>query len=433
MVLANWWDLRTLANPVDGLLGWLRDTFPDWVAYIVSGVIGATAIGLFLGVVMLLLIWVERRVVARIQIRQGPNRVGPGGILQPVADALKLMQKEALTPREGDKLLFWLAPFLLFIPAVLTMGVIPFVERMSVADLNVSVLFIVSIGSIMPLVVISAGWSSSNKYSTLGAMRAMALVISYELPAVIALLNVVLLTGSMQLGEIVRWQADHWVPAFLLLPVPFLVFTISALAEVGRSPADVVEAESELGSGYLTEYSGMKWGLFYAVELANALIFGGLIATFFWGGWWLFGIENIVPGWLIFLVKMVLGYWIFVWVRGTLPRLRIDQLLQVSWKFLTPVSLLSAVLVAVEVVLWEETGLPTAVAVPLFVVINLLMAVAMIVGLVRLLGFGRIQEPRRATLSDQIGIVNRTRMSGVNPRRSRSEPGPSPAELERGA
>ena len=419
MVLANWWDLRTLANPVDGLLGWLRDNFPDWVAYIVSGVIGAAAIGLFLGVVMLLLIWVERRVVARIQIRQGPNRVGPGGILQPVADALKLMQKEALTPREGDKFLFWLAPFLLFVPAVLTMGVIPFGERMSVADLNVGVLFIVAVGSVMPLVIFSAGWSSSNKYSTLGAMRAMALVISYELPAVIALLSVVLLTGSMQLGEIVRWQADHWVPGMLLLPIPFVVYTISALAEVGRSPADVVEAESELGSGYLTEYSGMKWGLFYAVELGNALIFGGLIATFFWGGWWFFGLENIIPGWLIFLVKMLLGYWIFVWARGTLPRLRIDQLLQFSWKFLIPLSLLSAVLVAAEVVLWEETGLSSWIAVPLFVVINVVLAAALVIGLVRLMGFERIQEPRRATLSDQIGIVNRTRPASPTP-------GPSP-------
>lgn len=409
MYTAAWWDLRTLANPVDSLLGWLRDTLPDWVAYVVSGVIGASAIGLFLGVTMLLLIWVERRVVARIQIRQGPNRTGPAGLLQPVADAIKLMQKEALTPREGDKWLFWLAPLLIFIPTVLTMGVMPFGERMSVADLNVGVLFIVAVGSVMPLIAFSAGWSSSNKYSTLGAMRTMALVISYELPAVISLLSVVLLTGTMQLGEIVRWQADHWVIAGLLLPLPFLTFTICALAEVGRTPADVVEAESELGAGYLTEYSGMKFGLFYAVELANALIFGGLIATFFWGGWWLFGLEKIVPGWLIFMVKMLAGYWIFIWVRGTLPRLRIDQLLQVAWKFLIPLGLINAVLIAAEVVLWEETGLSSWVAIPLFVVVNMVLAVVLVVGLVRLLGFRRIQQPRRATLTNDIGIVNRTR------------------------
>src|SRR5215216_1585718 len=407
MLLEHWWDLRTLANPVDSLLGWLRDRFPDWVAYIVSGVIGATAIGLFLGVAMLLLIWAERRIVARIQIRQGPNRVGPAGLLQPIADALKLMQKEALTPREADSWLFWLAPLLLFIPPVLTLGVVPWGERMSVADLNVGLFFIVAIGSVIPLVIFSAGWSSSNKYSTLGAMRSMALVISYELPAVIALLSVVLLMGSMQLGEIVRWQQDHWVFGMFLLPVPFAVYTISALAEVGRSPADVVEAESELGSGYLTEYSGMKWGLFYAVELANALIFGGLIATFFWGGWWLYGLNNFIPTWLIFLVKMLIGYWIFVWARGTLPRLRIDQLLQFSWKFLIPLSLLFALLIAAEVVIWEETGVSARVAVPVMVLVNLAATVVLVVGVTRLLGFRRVQQPRRATLTNEIGIINR--------------------------
>jgi NADH-quinone oxidoreductase subunit H len=406
--IAEWYDLRSLANPVNSFLDWLKDIFPDWVAYIVSGLIGAAAIGLFLGVVMLLLIWVERRVVARIHIRQGPNRVGPQGILQPVADAIKLMQKEALTPREGDRILFWLAPLLLFIPTVLVTGVIPFGEGMSVADLNVGVLFIIAVTSAMPLVVFSAGWSSSNKYSTLGAMRVMALVISYELPAVIALLSLVTLTGTLQLGEIVQWQADHWMIAGILLPLPFLIYTISTLAEVGRSPADVTEAESELGSGYLTEYSGMRWGLFYAAELANALIFGGLIATFFWGGWWFFGLENIIPGWIIFMVKMLLGYWIFVWARGTLPRLRIDQLLQFSWKFLIPIALINAALVAVEVVAWQEWDIANIIAIPLMIVINAVMAIVLIVGLVRLFGFSRIQQPRRAILTTEVGILGRT-------------------------
>lgn len=408
MLLANWWDLRSLANPVNGLLGWLRDTFPDWVAYLVSGIIGAAAIGLFLGVAMLLLIWVERRVVARIQIRQGPNRAGPAGLLQPIADALKLMQKEALTPREGDKWLFWLAPLLLFIPTVLTMGVIPFGEGMAVADLNVGVLYLVAVGSIMPLVVFSAGWSSSNKYSTLGAMRVMATVISYELPAVIALLSVILMAGSMQVGQIVEWQKDHWIFLAILLPVPAITYLISAITEVGRSPADVTEAESELGSGFLTEYSGMKWGLFYAAELGNALIYGGLIATLFFGGWWFFGLENFVPGWLIFMVKMLLGYWLFVWARGTLPRLRIDQLLQFSWKFLIPLGLLTAVLVAVEVIVWQEADLPNGLAVPLIAVINAAAAVVLVVGYIRLLGFRSVQTPRHATLTNEIGIVNRT-------------------------
>jgi NADH-quinone oxidoreductase subunit H len=408
MFLQAWWDLRSLANPVNALLEWLRGIGPEWLAYIVAGLIGATAIGLFLGVIMLVLIWAERRIVARIQIRQGPNRVGPQGLLQPIADALKLMQKEAITPREGDRLLFWIAPLLLFIPTVLTMGVMPFGPGMIVADLNVGVLFFIAVGSAVPLIVFSAGWSSSNKYSTLGSMRVMALVISYELPAVIALLSVVLLTGTMQIGQIVQWQADNWIFAMLVLPLPFVIFTIAALAEVGRSPADVTEAESELGAGYLTEYSGMRWGLFYAVELANALIFGGLIATFFWGGWWLFGLENIIPGWLIFFLKMLAGYWIFVWARGTVPRLRIDQLLQFSWKFLIPLGLINIVLIAVEVVALRELGLPRVLGVWLLAVINIVISVALVVGFVRLFGFARVQQPRRATLTTDIGIINRT-------------------------
>lgn len=407
MLLAHWWDLRSLANPANGLINLIDRHAPHWLAYIISGIIGATGIGLFLGVAMLLLIWVERRVLARVQIRQGPNRCGPGGIGQPIADAIKLMQKESLTPREGDKWLFWLAPFLLFIPVVLTMGVLPFGRGMSVADLNVGVLFIIAVGSIMPLIAFSAGWASGNKYSTIGAMRVMATVISYELPGVIALLSVVLVTGSLQLGQIVQWQKEHWVFLGLILPLPMVTYVIAALAETGRSPADVTEAESELGAGYLTEYSGMKWGLFYAVELANALIFGGLIATFFAGGWWLFGIENVIPGWLIFLVKMLAGYWLFVWARGTLPRLRIDQLLQFAWKFLIPLGLINAVVVAAEVVLWEVADLPGLLAVPLMIVVNFALALVLLVGYVRMLG-PRGTTPRRATLTNEIGIVNYT-------------------------
>jgi NADH-quinone oxidoreductase subunit H len=411
MVLANWWDLRSLANPVNGLLGWLRDTFPDWVAYIVSGVIGASAIGLFLGIAMLSLIWIERRVIGRIQIRQGPNRVGPFGLLQPLADALKLMQKEALTPREGDKWAFWIAPIAIFVPAVLAYGVIPFGERMSVADLNVGILFLVAAGSTVPLIVFTAGWSSNNKWSTFGSMRVVATVISYELPGVIALLSVVLLTGTMQLGQIVEWQRDHWMILLPLLPLPFVVYLIAALSEVGRSPADIAEAESEIVSGYHTEYSGMKFGLFYAVELANALAQGGIIATLFFGGWWLFGLEQVIPGWLIFVLKMYACYFLFIWARGTLPRLRIDQLLQFSWKFLIPISLLNVVLVAVEVVLWQELDLPGLVAVPLIAVTNIIMAGVLVVGFVRLFGFTSAQTPRRATLTDEVGIIHRTGQS----------------------
>jgi NADH-quinone oxidoreductase subunit H len=406
-VPAAWYDLRSLANPVDRLLEALRDRFPDWVAYVVSGLIGAAALGLFLGIAMLLLIWVERKLVGRIQIRRGPNRVGPGGVLQPVADAIKLMQKEALTPRVADRLVFWLAPALLFIPTLLTMGVLPWGERMAVADLNVGALFIVAVGSAMPLVIFMAGWASDNKYSLLGAMRTIALVISYEIPAVIALLSVVLLCGTMQLGGIVAFQERYHVWNVVLLPLPFAIYVIASLAEIGRSPADINEAESEIVAGYHTEYSGMKFGLFYAVELANALILGGLIATFFFGGWWTFGLDVIfVPTWLTFLVKMFLGYCLFVWARGTLPRLRIDQLLKFSWQFLLPLGLLNVVLVAFEVALWAETDAP-GIILAAFAVVNWLLAAALIVGYVRLLRLGPAYAPRRPVLADQVGIVAR--------------------------
>ncbi|HTE86183.1 MAG TPA: complex I subunit 1 family protein, partial [Dehalococcoidia bacterium] len=191
LTLTAWYDLRDLGNPVNALLGWIGQWGPAWLVYIIAGAIGAAAIGAFLGFTMLGLIWIERRVIGRLQIRLGPNRVGPFGLLQPVADALKLMQKEALRPAGADKLLFLLPPVLIFIPVVLTFGVIPFGSAMTVANLNVGVLYIISIGSAAPILVFIAGWSSNNKYSLLGAMRVIAMAISYEIPMVLALLGTV--------------------------------------------------------------------------------------------------------------------------------------------------------------------------------------------------------------------------------------------------
>ncbi len=406
MLLDAWWDLRSLANPVNALLGELRNRFPDWVAYVISGVIGASALGAFLGIAMLLLIWVERKLVGRIQIRRGPNRAGPGGILQPLADAIKLMQKEALTPKVGDKLVFWLAPLLLFIPTLLTMGVMPWGDRMSVADLNVGVLFIIAVGGAMPLIIFMAGWSSNNKYSLLGSMRTIAMVISYEIPAVIALLSVVVLTSTMSLGGIVAFQQKYHIWNIFLLPLPFAIYLIASLAEIGRSPADIAEAESEIVAGYHTEYSGMRFGLFYAVELANALIFGGIIMTLFFGGWWTFGLNLVIPSWLLFQVKMFIGYLLFVWARGTLPRLRVDQLLKFSWQFLLPLGLLNVVLVAFEVALWAETG-ASGIILAAFAVVNWLFAGTLIVGYTRFLGHGEGQTTRRPLLTEEVGIISR--------------------------
>jgi NADH-quinone oxidoreductase subunit H len=274
-LLSQWYDLRDLGNPVRALLDWISgwgdgSTF-HWVAYVVAGLIGAAAIGLFLGIAMLSLIWIERKAVSRIQIRYGPNRTGPFGLLQPVADALKLMQKEALTPALGDKYVFWLAPIVIFIPTLLVFGVLPFGPKMTAANINVAVLYIVAVGSATPLVIFMAGYSSNNKYSLLGAMRAVAMAISYEIPMVLSLLGIVLFTGHMDLDGIVQWQQKYHVWLIVLQPLAALTYFISASAELNRTPTDIAEAESEIVAGYHTEYSGMKFGLFYAVELGNAL------------------------------------------------------------------------------------------------------------------------------------------------------------------
>jgi len=400
--LADWWDLRDLGNPVRALTDWINgwgdgSTF-HWVAYLVAGLIGAAALGLFLGVAMLSLIWIERRAVALIQIRKGPNRVGPFGLLQPVADALKLMQKEALTPRLGDRWVFWLAPIVIFIPTLLVFGVLPFGPKMTVANLNVAVLYIVAVGSATPLVIFMAGYSSNNKYSLLGAMRAVAMAISYEIPMVLSLLGIVLFTGHMDLNGIVQWQQRYHVWLFMLQPLAALIYFFSASAELNRTPTDIAEAESEIVAGYHTEYSGMKFGLFYAVELANALAVSGIWATLFFGGWWLYGLDRWIPPWLIFLGKTYILYGALIMTRGTLPRLRIDQLLDFAWKFLLPLSLVNVLAVALEVLIWQENGISAGVVLPIFGVVNLILSGVLIVGYVQLFGFAKRNRPRKVKL-----------------------------------
>jgi NADH-quinone oxidoreductase subunit H len=380
LTLAAWYDLRDLGNPVNVLLGWVGQWGPVWLVYILAGLIGAAAIGGFLGLMMLALIWIERRVIGRLQIRLGPNRVGPFGLLQPVADAIKLMQKEALRPQGADKLLFLLPPVLIFIPVVLTFGVIPFGRGMTVANLNVGVLYIISIGSLGPIMVFIAGWSSNNKYSLLGAMRIIAMAISYEIPMVLALLGTVLFAGTMDLNGIVGWQRAHGTLLFFLQPLAAIIYFISASAELNRTPVDIAEAESELGAGYHTEYSGMRFGLFYAVELANGLAVSGILASLYLGGWWLYGIDRVVPNWLIFLGKMFLAYMLLVWTRGTLPRMRIDQLLGFAWKFLLPLAIVNVFLVGLEVLIWQQSGASAGVLFPIFAVVNWALAGALIVG-----------------------------------------------------
>jgi NADH-quinone oxidoreductase subunit H len=399
-----WWDLRDLSNPVNALLFEVGKLLPNWIVYLLSALIGCIGILSFVGLAAIANVWIERRVLARVQVRRGPNRVGPFGLLQPLADAIKLIQKEVLVPKVGDKVVFFLAPIVIFVPALLAFGVMPWNRGMTYVDLDVAVLYFLAVSSVTTVGVFMAGWSSNNKYSLLGAMRVIAMMVCYEVPMVLALLGPVLFTGTMSLNGMVIWQKEHWLPLILLQPFAALTYFIASTAELNRTPSDLAEAESEIVAGYLTEYSGMKWGLFYAVELVNAMSVSGLVTAVFLGGWWLFGLENIIPGWILFIAKMYFVYMILVWLRGTLPRLRLDQLMGFSWKFLVPLSIANILLVAFEVLLWEQSGLRPLIVLPIFVVVNIGLSVVLVVAWANILNYRQLREPRRPRLYRDIHV-----------------------------
>jgi len=290
-------------------------------------------------------IWFERRALGRMQARIGPNRVGPFGLLQPVADALKVLIKEDIVPAKADKLVHWLAPVVAFVPVLMIFAVIPFQDGALLADLNIGILYVVAISSVATVGVFMAGWGSSNKYSLLGAMRNVASVVSYEIPVVVAIAGVVVITGSLSLNQIVLAQN---IPFILLQPLGFLLFFIGSCAEINRSPFDLLEADSELTAGFHTEYSGMKFAFFYLVEYSEALAMSAIITTLFLGGWR----GPVLPPWLWFLIKVIAVFFVMVWTRTTLPRVRIDQLMALAWKFLLPLALINLIITAIEVLTW---------------------------------------------------------------------------------
>ena len=290
-LVAAWYDF----DPFHSLYNWLRDNTSSDLVYVVIAVIGATGILSFVGLGALANVWLERRIIGRIQVRRGPNRVGPFGLLQPVADAIKLIQKEVLQPSASDAKLFNLPPILVFIPAMLTFAVFAWAPDMVYADLNVGVLYILALSSITSLAIFMAGWSSNNKYALLGAMRVIAMAISYEIPLVLALLAPVLFAGTMSIPGLVDFQKDQHVWLAFLLPLPVFIYAIAATAELNRTPADIAEAESEIVAGFHTEYSGMKFGLFYAVELINSLAVSGIMASLFFGGYSIYRPGGLHP------------------------------------------------------------------------------------------------------------------------------------------
>lgn len=318
----------------------LSDTLAlsDWAVTVIDGLIGGLIFAL-LGVVMVLILtYMERKVFARLQDRIGPNRWGPWGILQAVADAIKMLIKEDIIPDNADRLLFNLAPVMMVIPAVLLYAVLPFGRGMVGSDLNVGVLYVVAIGSLTTIAVMTAGWSSSNKYGLLGAFRMIAQLVSYEIPMVLAMASVVLITGSMSLVKIVESQP---IPNAVLMPVAFFVYMAAGMAELGRSPFDLLEADSEIVAGYFIEYSGMKFALFFLAEYINMFAVAGIATTLFLSGWnW-----PILPTWLWFFIKTFAVVFVFIWARGSWPRFRIDHMLSFAWKFLVPLALVNLMVV----------------------------------------------------------------------------------------
>jgi len=398
-LIAAWYDF----DPFRELYDWLRDNTWDELVYVVIAVVGATGILSFVGLGALANVWLERRIIGRIQVRRGPNRVGPFGLFQPVADAIKLIQKEVLQPSASDAKLYNLPPILVFIPAMLTFAVFAWAPDMVYADLNVGVLYLLALSSITSLAIFMAGWASNNKYALLGAMRVIAMAISYEIPLVMALLAPVLFAGTMSIPGLIDFQKEHDIWLAFLLPLPVFIYAIAATAELNRTPADIAEAESEIVAGFHTEYSGMKFGLFYAVELINSLAVSGIMASLFFGGYSLFGIEEYIPPWIIFIGKIYFFYFGLIWLRGTWPRLRIDQLMAFAWKMLIPLALINVVIVAIEVLLWRELEL-TDWVLAAYVAINAVLAIGLFAFFFRIITRDYYRLPRRVRLEHDVSV-----------------------------
>ncbi len=385
------------------IYGLAAHVMPCWLAFVVAG---AAIMLILINAILLgaaVVSWGERRLLGRFQNRVGPNRWGPFGSLQPIADLAKLITKEDIIPYGADRLAFTAVPVIMVASLLLATAVIPFAKDVALVDLNVGVLFILAVSSLTSIAIFTAGWASNNRYALFGAGRAVAVLISYEVPVVLSLLGVVLVAGSMSLGDIVAAQV---VPFFLVQPLAFFVFVAGMSAELNRTPFDVAEAESEIIAGYHTEYSGIKFALIQAAEFGGALFVAGLIATLFLAGWagpvadWL--------GWLWFLIKTFLGIFLFVWIRSTFPRLRLDQIMAVCWKFLMPLGFINLAVVTLEVYfLRDANGTLTAADLWIMTAINIPIAV------VSIALFGRIIRQKVRT-SSRTTVAPSPMVSGVS-------------------
>lgn len=334
-----------IANFLRTILGTGGLHLADWFVDLIMAVVRAAVLGTFALLTFMVLTWIERKVVARIQDRLGPNVAGPWGILLPIADGIKMIAKEDTVPEGADKAVYNLAPLVAAVAAMLVYAVIPFGPdtgsgALAGADLNIGIFYILAVGAVSLIAILMAGWSSNNKYALLGAFRAVAELLSYEVPQVLSITTVVMLAGTMQMTQIVQAQT---VPFIFPLFATAMIFLISGIAESGRTPFDLVEAESEIVAGYHIEYSAMKFSMFFLGEFVHAFAVCAVFATVFLNGW-----EGpILPPYVWFILKSGAIFFIMMWIRGTLPRFRIDQLMAFNWKFLVPLSLVNLLVVAV--------------------------------------------------------------------------------------
>ena len=324
---------------------------------------------ILIGLIMtsvIMFIWLERRVIARFQARLGPNRAGPFGLLQSFADVIKILTKEDIIPTLADKVIFWMAPAIAFAPVLMVMAVIPLSDGLQLADINVGVIYISAVSAVTAVGIFMSGMASNNKYSLIGAMREIAQLISYEIPMLLALAGIVMASGSMSVSGVVAAQT---IPFALTQPLGFVVFIMAILAEINRTPFDLVEADSELTAGFNTEYSGMKFAMLYLVEYSEAVVASVLISTFFLGGWR----GPFLPGIIWLVIKMLASFFVILWIRSTIPRFRIDQSMKLAWKTLLPLAMFNLFIMAIKTV--YAPGLTNWVEVPVYIVLTAVIIV----------------------------------------------------------
>jgi NADH-quinone oxidoreductase subunit H len=341
------------------ILSLLSET-PDWVTTIVSILLNISALlGVFLTIFALISV-LERKILGRMQNRYGPNRVGPFGLFQPIADGIKMLIKEDVVPARADKVVHFLAPILVAATAILTLGIIPYGRNMTPFAIDGGILFFFAVGSATELAVFMAGWGSNNKFSMLGAMRAIAQMVSYELPLILTTLPVVMVTGALSPDAIVAAQdgysfgiVPHWFVTTPWGAAAFILFFVSGLVESNRTPFDVPEGESEIVAGHMTEYSGFKYATFFLAEYFGMFAISGLAVTLFLGGWHApIAVLEFIPSYVWFFLKLSALLFVYIWIRGTLPRTRVDQIMNFAWKFMLPMAFTCIVAAAV----WHYQG-----------------------------------------------------------------------------